>query len=244
MSTGWNCESCRDYSPAGPKASHNRRRDGNGRWVRATLALDHPAVDRVTAIGRRKLGISNPKLEEVLHPDFADCSALAEPLGGQDVLVFCLGAYTGAVSDTELRKVTVDYTIEFARVFYAASPAADFSFLSGSGADPTGRSRLAFARYKGEAENALCAVGFPHVYIFRPAYIYPVQPRTEPNFGYRLLRSIYPVFRMLLPDQVIRADDLARAMVDIAIRANGEPGGMVLENRDIQARVETPNRAH
>jgi uncharacterized protein YbjT (DUF2867 family) len=207
-------------------------------------ALDHPAVDRVTAIGRRKLGISNPKLEEVLHPDFADCSALAEPLGGQDVVVFCLGAYTGAVSDTELRKVTVDYTIEFARVFYAASPAADFSFLSGSGADPTGRSRLAFARYKGEAENALRAVGFSHVYIFRPAFIYPVQPRTEPNSGYRLLRSIYPVFRMIFPNQVIRADDLARAMVDIAIRANGEPGGMVLENRDIQARVETPNRAH
>jgi hypothetical protein len=45
---------------------------------------------------------------------------------------------------------------------------------------------------------------------------------------------------MLLPNQVIRADDLARAMVDIAIRANEEPGGMVLENRDIRARVETP----
>jgi uncharacterized protein YbjT (DUF2867 family) len=207
-------------------------------------ALGHPAVDRVTAIGRRKLGISNPKLKEVLHPDFADCSALAEPLGGQDVAVFCLGAYTGAVPDTELRKVTVDYTIAFARVLYAASPAAAFSFLSGSGADPTGRSRIAFACYKGEAENALRAMGFPHVYIFRPAYIYPVQPRTEPNFGYRLLRSIYPVFRALFPNQVIRADDLARAMVDIAIRADGEPEGMVLENRDIRARVETPNRTH
>ena len=30
-------------------------------------ALDHPAVGRVTSIGRRKLGISHPKLEEVLH---------------------------------------------------------------------------------------------------------------------------------------------------------------------------------
>jgi len=41
-------------------------------------ALDHPAVCRVTAIGRRSLGISHPKLKEVLHKDFADCSALAE----------------------------------------------------------------------------------------------------------------------------------------------------------------------
>jgi uncharacterized protein YbjT (DUF2867 family) len=207
-------------------------------------ALDHPAVDRVTAIGRRKLGISNPKLKEVLHPDFADCSALAEPLAGQDAVVFCLGAYTGTVSDAELRKITVDYTIEFAGVFYDASPAAAFSFLSGSGADPTGQSRIAFARYKGEAENALRAKGFPHVYMFRPAYIYPVEPRAEPNFGYLLLRSIYPVFRMLFPNQVIRADDLAHTMVDIAIRANGEPGSMVLENRDIRSRVDAPERTH
>jgi uncharacterized protein YbjT (DUF2867 family) len=207
-------------------------------------ALDHPAVDRVTAVGRRKLGISNPKLEEVLHSDFADCSALAAPIGGHDAAVFCLGAYTGAVSNSELRKVTVDYTIEFARVFHAASPAAAFSFLSGSGADPTGRSRLAFARYKGEAENAIRAVGFSHVYIFRPAYIYPVQPRTEPSLGYRVLRTIYPAFRMLFPNQVIRADDLARAMVDIAISANGEPGALVLENLDIGARVETVINRH
>ena len=32
-------------------------------------ALDHPVVERVTAIGRRRLGISHPKLGEVLHPD-------------------------------------------------------------------------------------------------------------------------------------------------------------------------------
>jgi putative NADH-flavin reductase len=78
-------------------------------------ALDHPAVERVTAIGRRKLGISHPKLMDVLHRDFADCSALAAALSGQNAAIFCLGAYTGAVPDAELRKITVDYTIEFAR---------------------------------------------------------------------------------------------------------------------------------
>jgi hypothetical protein len=83
------------------------------------------------------------KLKEVLHQDFADCSALADALLGQDAAVFCLGVCTGAVPDMELRKVTVDYTIAFARVLRTASPAAAFSFLSGSGADPTGRSRLA-----------------------------------------------------------------------------------------------------
>jgi uncharacterized protein YbjT (DUF2867 family) len=201
-------------------------------------ALDHPAVARVTAIGRRKLDISHPKLDEVLHRDFADCSALAQALSGQDAAVFCLGTYTGAVSDAELRKVTVDYAVEFARVLHGSSPGAAFSFLSGSGADPTGRSGMAFARYKGEAENALRAAGFPRLYVFRPAYIYPVEPRKEPNFSYRLLRAIYPAFRLLFPNQVIPADDLARAMVDVTVRQTKDVGGLVFENRDIRAMAQ------
>ena len=202
-------------------------------------ALDHPAVGTVTAIGRKKLGISHTKLREVLHQDFADCSALADALSGQDAAVFCLGVYTGAVSDAELRRITVDYTIEFARVLRGSSPEASFSFLSGNGADSTGRSRIPFARYKGEAENALLAAKFLHVYLFRPAYIYPVEPRKEPNFSYRLLRAIYPAFRLLFPNQVIRADDLARAMVDVAVKRPGVRGPLLLENRDIRAMVQS-----
>jgi uncharacterized protein YbjT (DUF2867 family) len=202
-------------------------------------ALEHPAIARVTAIGRRSLGISHPKLIEVLHQDFANCSALAEALSGQDAAVYCIGAYTGAVPDAELRRITVDYTIEFARVLHGTSSNVTFSFLSGSGADPTGKSRMPFARYKGEAEKALLAAGFLRLYLFRPAYIYPVQPRDEPNFSYGLLRRIYPVFRVLLPNQVIRADDLARAMVEVAVRPRGEDEceGVVFENRDIRAMV-------
>src|SRR5580704_10676006 len=202
-------------------------------------ALDNPTIARVTVIGRRKLGLALPRLNEVVHRDFADCSALAATLSDQDAAIFCLGTYTGSVSEAELRKVTVDYTIEFARVLHNSSPDAAFSFLSGSGADPTGRSRLAFARYKGMAEKALLAAGFPRVYLFRPAYIYPVQPREEPNFSYRLIRAVYPVFRVLFPSQVIRADDLARAMVDVVLRQTQERQGLVFENRDIRSMVES-----
>jgi uncharacterized protein YbjT (DUF2867 family) len=197
-------------------------------------ALESPAVGAVTAIGRKPTGLARPKLKEVLHQDFADCSALAGALSDQDAALFCLGAYTGAVPDAELRRITVDYAVEFARVLSASSPNTTLAFLSGEGADPTRRSRLAFARYKGEAENALSAKGFPHLYIFRPAYIYPVQPRREPNFSYRLLRATYPAFRVLFPNQVIRADDLARTMVDVTVRGTGEGRTLVLENRDIR----------
>jgi uncharacterized protein YbjT (DUF2867 family) len=202
-------------------------------------ALENPAVANVTAIGRRKVGISHAKLKEVLHQNFADCSALTEELAGQGAAIFCLGTYTGSVPDAELRTITVDYTTEFARVLRLSRPDAAFSFLSGSGADPTGRSRIPYARYKGEAEKALLAAGFPRVYIFRPAYIYPVEPRKEPNFSYRLMRAIYPAFRVLFPNQMIRADDLAAAMVDVVVQGPGERRTLVLENRDIRTMVES-----
>lgn len=208
------------------------------------ILLDSSAVESVTSIGRKKFGISHPKLKEVVHQDFADCSALTEVLSGQDAAVYCLGTYTGSVSDADLHAITTDYTIEFARVLHKSSPNAAFSFLSGNGSDQTGRSRIAFARYKGEAEKALIPAGFPTIFLFRPAYIYPVQPRKEPNFSYRLLRAVYPVFRVLFPNQVIRADDLAWAMVNVVVghAEKGQEsvvGDFILENRDIRAFVKS-----
>ena len=98
-------------------------------------ALDNSEVKSVTSIGRKKLGISHPKLKEVLHQNFADCSRLASVLSNQDAVVYCLGTYTGSVSDEQLRVISADYTIEFARVFRDRSPDAAFSFLSGSSAE-------------------------------------------------------------------------------------------------------------
>ena len=69
-------------------------------------ALDNSAVRSVTSIGRKKLGISHSKLKEVLHQNFADCSPLAGALSNQDAVVYCLGTYTGSVSDEQLRAIT------------------------------------------------------------------------------------------------------------------------------------------
>ena len=62
-----------------------------------------------------------------------------------------------------------------------------------------------------------------------------MEPRKEPNFGYRLLRAIYPAFRVLFPNQVIRADELAWSMVDAVVSETGPHGGPVFKNREIRA---------
>jgi hypothetical protein len=77
---------------------------------------------------------------------------------------------------------------------------------------------------------------------FRPAYIYPVEPRREPNFSYGLLRAIYPIFWVTFPNLVISADDLGRVMVDVTMR-QVDAGGLVLENRDIRTMAASPDTA-
>jgi uncharacterized protein YbjT (DUF2867 family) len=171
----------------------------------------------------------------VRHEDFSRCGGLRASLTNQDAALFCLGTYTGAVSDEELRRTTVDYPAAFARALAASSPRAAFCLLSGSGADRTEKSRVAFARYKGAAENAMFAAGLGRAHSFRAGYIYPVVPRKEPNVGYAVLRWCYPMLRRLVPGMVITSRELARAMLAVAL--DGTLAGPVLENRDIVALV-------
>ncbi len=197
-------------------------------------ALADPGVRSVTSIGRRPTDVVHPNLEQITHEDFTNCGPIESELTEQDVALFCLGAYTGAVPDDEFKKITVDYTVSFAEALMEQSPKAVFCLLSGQGADQTEKSRIYFARYKGMAENALLAMGFSRVHIFRPGYIYPVTKRPEPNIPYRVMRSLYPVARRLYPNIGIPSDDLAKAMLHAGLQGTDGHASPVLENRDIR----------
>jgi uncharacterized protein YbjT (DUF2867 family) len=198
-------------------------------------ALDRPDVSAVTVIARRPVDLTHPKLTQVRHVDFSDYAAVGGALADQDVAYFCLGVYTSAVSDEELRRVTVDYVAAFAAALRARSPAATVCLLSGQGADHRERSRMAFARYKGAAENALLGAGFPRVHLFRPGYIYPVTPRREPNAGYSILRALYPLASRIHPNVGVTSDEVARVMVHIGLASAPRAEDVVVEHGTIKA---------
>jgi nucleoside-diphosphate-sugar epimerase len=198
------------------------------------ICLDTPDVSEVTVIGRRPTGIQHSKLREIRHADFTDFAGVGDRLAGHDAALYCLGVYTGAVPDDAFRRITLDFTTAFAGAFRQHSPRASFCFLSGQGADQSERSRLAFARYKGAAEKALIDLAFADLVIFRPGYIYPVTPREEPNFSYRVTRVLWPVLRRIWPNLGLASEDLALAMVHAGLYGKGDPSGPVLENRDIR----------
>lgn len=193
--------------------------------------LERPDVAKVTSIVRRKSGILHPKLVEIIHADFLDYSSITEHFKNQDVAFYCIGVYTGQVPKDEFRKITVDYTAAFAKTLRANSAKTTFCFLSGAGADPTEKSSMMFARDKGAAENILTGLQFDQTYIFRPAYIYPVTPRKEPNFSYKLFRILYKPLIAIYPNGGITSEELAKVMVKIGMNGGGKT---VYENKDIR----------
>ena len=194
-------------------------------------ALDTDEVSEVITLVRKPSGHNHPKLKEVLHTDFENYEAVIEYFKNVDVAHFCIGVYTGQVSDAEFRRITVDMAKIFGDTVKEHSPKATFCLLSGSGADQSEKSRVAFARYKGMAENYLIRKGFDELYIFRPAYIYPVEKRNEPNLMYRISRSLYPLLKKLFPSSAITSERLAKAMFKAGLQGAQKS---ILENEDIK----------
>ena len=193
--------------------------------------LHSEAVSVITSIVRRPSGINHPKLKEIVHQDFLNFSEIKEHFSAQDVAYFCIGAYTGAVADEKFKIITVDMAQIFADAVMEGSSEVNFCLLSGAGADPKEKSRVAFARYKGIAENYLIAKGFKGLNIFRPAYIYPVEKRVEPNLMYRVSRRLYPLLKNVMPGSVITSEELGKAMFKAGIE--GANHG-ILENTEIK----------
>ncbi len=193
--------------------------------------LDSSDIETVISLSRKPTGISHPKLQEVIHADFLDYTGLESHFKEVDIAHFCIGVYTGQVPDAKFKEITVDVTAAFAEMLFSNSPQATFCFLSGAGADPQEKSRMSFARYKGMAENHLIKRGFGRLFIFRPAYIYPVQKRKEPNITYRISRWLYPVLKSVMSTSVIPSETLGKAMFQAGITGAATT---VLENEAIK----------
>jgi len=192
--------------------------------------LKSDEINKIISIVRRKSENTHPKLEEIIHKDFSNYDGLEDKFENIDIAFFCIGVYSGAVSDEKFKEITVDYTKVFADKLKEFSPNVCFCFLSGSGADQKEKSKVAFAKYKGMAENYLQSKNFGSFHSFRPGYIYPVEKRVEPNLMYRVSRSLYPVLKIMGKNFSIKSTELGEAMFKTGIKGTDK---VILENKDI-----------
>ena len=184
----------------------------------------------IIVLTRRPTGVDDPKVTEVIIDDFLHLELDMGLLQKIDVVQYCLGAYTGTVPADLFRQINVDYPRVLAETLMNHNESIRFCLLSGQGADRTENSRIQFAKDKGAIENILSSMDGVSLHSFRPGYIYPVVPRREPNFTYKLSRWLYPVLKRMGSKYSIPSTDLANAMVQVGIHGHSLE---VLENQDI-----------
>ena len=197
--------------------------------------LGDPAIDSVLVVGRTSVGRQDDKLREIIHPDFWDFTALAADFAGADACFFCLGVSSVRMKEPDYRRITKDITLAAADVLVKASPDVVFIYISGMGTDSTEHGRVMWARVKGETENAVLAMPF-HGYAVRPGFIQAVgdiQSKTKLYaIGYRVIGWLYPLLRKLFPHYVIRSDELAQGMIEIARQ---RPERRIFQSADLRA---------
>jgi uncharacterized protein YbjT (DUF2867 family) len=204
-----------------------------GQGVLRECLLD-PSVERVLTIGRTSTGQQQPKLRELAVKDFSTLAGGDIDLSGYDACFYCLGVTSAGMSEADYCRVTYDMTLDAARALVARNPGMTFIFVSGAGADSSERGRIMWARVKGATENALMALPFKAVYVFRPGFVQPlhgiVSRTTMYNVFYRLIGPIYPALKALVPNYITTTETMGRAMIAAAAHGSAK---RIHENPDI-----------
>jgi uncharacterized protein YbjT (DUF2867 family) len=187
----------------------------------------------VVAVVRRPLGLASPRLSEVVA-DFGRLEALKVP-GVRTA--FCALGTTMAKAGSEAGFWAVDFdaVVAFARLARRAG-AARFLLVSSLGADP--RSRVFYSRVKGEAEEAVKAVGFEGVALFRPSLL--LGEREESRPAERVAAAASSVLSWAMAGPLARfkpvpASSVAAAM--LAVSGGVLEGVRVVENDEIHRLV-------
>src|SRR5659263_214723 len=93
------------------------------------VCLENPAIEKITVVNRRSLGITHPKLTEIIHPDFYNLTSIEERLTGFDACYFCLGISSIGVNETDYYKVTYTLTMHFGETLSRLNPGMVFCYV-------------------------------------------------------------------------------------------------------------------
>ena len=179
--------------------------------------LDHSEIEEVLIIGRNSAGISHPKLNELLHSDFSDFTAVKGSLQGYDACYYCLGVSAAGLDEQGYRKITHDFTMALAHTLYELNPNLTFIYVSGEGTDSSENGRMMWARVKGKTENDILNLGFKQAFAFRPGMIIPlrgIKSRTKSyQFFYDYFMWLIKIIKTLAPKSVVNTTQIGLAMI-------------------------------
>jgi hypothetical protein len=194
--------------------------------------LQHTEVEAVLVVGRKKCGITHPKLKEIIHQDFYNLSPIEEQLKGYNACYFCLGVSSIGMKEEQYYKLTYTLTLHFAQTVSKLNSDMTFCYVSGAATDSTEKGKSMWARVKGKTENDLMRLPFKKVYLFRPGYLHPTPGLKHAHKFYKYIGWLYPITRKLAPGAASTLKELGLAMINTI---NIGYDKQVLEVKDIVA---------
>lgn len=194
-------------------------------------AINDSSIEQVTLLIRNPADVGHPKVKQIVHKNFLDYSGLDSLFKESDACIWCLGISQTRVSKEDYYTITYEYALAAGAAMLRANPLITFLFLSGEGADSTEKSRVRFAKVKGQTENALSAMNFKNLIIFRPGGIYPVVRSPNERTFKKMEIGFIKMMKFFAPFSVVNTDVLARAMLR-AIRQ--DKGKLIIGHRAIR----------
>lgn len=190
--------------------------------------LQNEKVTDILIVNRKSYGLSHPKLQELLAPDFKQIGNYIEQLKGYDACFYCAGISSNGLTEAAYTQITYDTTLHFAQIVLACNPNLVFNFVSGRSTDASEKGKIMWARVKGKTENALAKMGFKAQYNFRPAAMITTKGQKNTKALYTF---IVQVMKVLFPGSVNSLTQIGQAMINVVLK--GYPL-QTLEVKDIR----------
>jgi uncharacterized protein YbjT (DUF2867 family) len=176
------------------------------------LLLDSADFNHVRALVRKPLGISHPKLEEIIV-DFQNMEQYKLAVGKGDIIFSCIGTTLKNVKGNKqlYKEIDFDIPVNAAR-FGIEAGYKQFVLVSAHLANA--KSMVFYNRLKGETEDIIRTFPFESIHIFRPSFLIGERKERrwlELTFG-KLMIWLSP----LLPDasKPIEVNMVAKVMMN------------------------------
>ena len=199
--------------------------------------LNHPQVESVLVLNRRKCGVKHEKLKEIIHSDFLDITPIKDQLTGYNACYFCSGVSSVGKKEEEYTRVTYDLTMHVAKTLHELNQQMTFMYVSGEGTTGNENSKTMWVRVKSKTENDLLKL-FKNAYMFRPGYIQPTKGLKNAYKMYTFLGPFYPIWKTLFPKHVCTLEDLGLSMINTTLNGYNKE---VLDNIDIAKQGKIKN---
>ncbi len=181
-----------------------------------TELLNSSEYEQVTAVSRKSLNITHPKLRTVIA-DYNSLAAVKPEIAADEIFIALGTTRANSPNKSDYYQVDHDYPVLAARISKERGAKSVF-LVSAVGAYPN--SKFFYVRTKGETERDLIKLDYEHTHIFRPSMILGSreEKRSLLEEGLKSLWSAVDPLLTWNADKYkgITGEDIAKAMMKSA----------------------------